>query len=62
MKKIFTLSLLVLALFMGANAQKADGTIKGKLLDSASKQPILDATVSVMTVKDSSLGHFYNDQ
>jgi hypothetical protein len=58
MKKIFTLSLLISAFFMGAQAQKADGSIKGKLLDSASKQPILDATVSVMAVKDSSLATF----
>jgi hypothetical protein len=58
MKKIFTLSLLLAAVFMGANAQKADGTIKGKLVDSASKQPISDATVSVMNAKDSSLATF----
>ncbi|MEI9908746.1 MAG: hypothetical protein WDO71_03190 [Bacteroidota bacterium] len=36
-------------------AQKADGNIKGKLVDSASKQAITDATVSIINAKDSSL-------
>lgn len=58
MKKIFTLSLLLSVIFIEANAQKADGTIKGKLVDSTSKQPISDATVSVMNAKDSSLATF----
>jgi Outer membrane protein beta-barrel family/Carboxypeptidase regulatory-like domain len=58
MKKIFSLSILALSLFSVANAQKADGSIKGKLLDSASKQPVSEATVSVMNVKDSSLATF----
>ena len=58
MKKIFTLSLLILVSFLAVQAQKADGSIKGNLLDSSSKQPIVDATVSVMNVKDSSLATF----
>ncbi|MBK8606431.1 MAG: TonB-dependent receptor family protein [Chitinophagaceae bacterium] len=58
MKKIFTLSLLILASFLTVQAQKADGSIKGNLLDSNTKQPIVDATVSVMNVKDSSLATF----
>lgn len=58
MKKIFTLSVLVLSLFTVAHAQKADGSIKGKLVDSTNKQPITDATVSVMNAKDSSLTTF----
>jgi len=41
-----------------AQAQKADGTIKGKLMDTASKQPIADATISVLNAKDSSLVTF----
>lgn len=58
MKKIFTLSILFLAFIMGAQAQKPDGSIKGLLLDSTTKKPIADATVSVMNVKDSSLATF----
>ena len=58
MKKIFTLSLLVLALFTTTNAQKFDGSIKGKVVDTAAKQPIIDATVSVLNAKDSSLATF----
>ncbi|MBK6381960.1 MAG: carboxypeptidase regulatory-like domain-containing protein [Chitinophagaceae bacterium] len=58
MKKIFTLSLFVLAIFATVNAQKFDGSIKGKLMDTAAKQPIVDATVSVLNAKDSSLATF----
>jgi Outer membrane protein beta-barrel family/Carboxypeptidase regulatory-like domain len=58
MKKIFTLSLLVLSLSISSWAQKSDGSIKGKLLDSAAKQPISEATVSVLNTKDSSLATF----
>lgn len=58
MKKIFTLSVLLLSLFTAVNAQKTDGSIKGKLVDTASKQPIADATVSVLNAKDSSLATF----
>ena len=39
-------------------AQKPDGIIKGKLVDSTSKQPIPDATVSLVLAKDSSLVTF----
>jgi len=58
MKKIFTLSLLLFALLLTAKAQKFDGNIKGKLIDTAAKQPIPDATVSVLNAKDSSLVTF----
>ena len=58
MKKIFTLSVLVLSLFTAVHAQKADGSIKGKLVDSAAKQPISEATVSALNAKDSSLATF----
>lgn len=54
MKKIFTLSVLFL-FALAANAQKADGSIKGKLADTAAKQPVGDATVSIKDLKDSSL-------
>lgn len=56
MKKIFTLSLLFCTLLVGAQAQ--NGSIKGKLMDSTAKQPISDATVSVINTKDSSLATF----
>ncbi|HEX7846020.1 MAG TPA: carboxypeptidase regulatory-like domain-containing protein, partial [Chitinophagaceae bacterium] len=58
MKKITTLLILTLFLFTAAKAQKTDGSIRGKLMDTASKQPISDATVSVLNAKDSSLVTF----
>lgn len=58
MKQIFTLFLFLFALMATADAQKADGSVKGKLADSAAKQPISEATVSVLNTKDSSLATF----
>ncbi|HMU45063.1 MAG TPA: outer membrane beta-barrel family protein [Chitinophagaceae bacterium] len=58
MKKIFTFLTITLSLLTVAQAQKADGSIKGKLVDSLSKQPVPDATISVMNTKDSSLATF----
>lgn len=58
MKKIFTFLAITLSLLTVAQAQKADGSIKGKLVDSLSKQPVPDATISVMNTKDSSLATF----
>ena len=58
MKKIFTLSILFFALVITAQAQKFDGSIKGKLTDTAAKLPIPDATISVLNAKDSSLVTF----
>jgi len=58
MKKIFPLSGLVLFLSICSWAQKADGSIKGKLVDTAAKQPISEATVSALNAKDSSLATF----
>jgi Outer membrane protein beta-barrel family/Carboxypeptidase regulatory-like domain len=58
MKKIFTLSILFFALIITAQAQKFDGSIKGKLTDTAAKLPIPDATISVLNAKDSSLVTF----
>src|SRR6266496_2922761 len=55
MKKIFTLTILTISLVNITQAQRADGSIKGKLIDTAAKQPISDATVSVINAKDSSV-------
>src|SRR5437667_10018690 len=58
MKNIFTLLFFSFSLFTIANAQKTEGSIKGKLIDTAATQPIADATVSVINKKDSSLTSF----
>jgi hypothetical protein len=56
------ISLIVLLLsllsFEPVLAQRADGSIKGKLIDSTTKQPVVDATVSVISAGDSSLASF----
>jgi hypothetical protein len=51
MKKILTLFLIFFTFITGVQAQKADGGIKGKLVDTTAKQPIADATVSVLNAK-----------
>lgn len=58
MKNIFSLSAFFLVFLFSASAQKADGVIRGKLMDTTAKQPIADATVSVLNAKDSSLATF----
>ncbi|MBL0068385.1 MAG: TonB-dependent receptor [Chitinophagaceae bacterium] len=58
MRHIFTLVLVLFASVITVSAQKADGSIKGKLMDSTAKQPISDATISVLNAKDSSLATF----
>jgi len=58
MKKIFTLSIFSFLLCFTVNAQKADGSIKGKLVDTAARMPISDATISILNAKDSSLATF----
>ena len=57
MKKLFLLALFFSACFL-ANAQKYNGIVRGTLKDSASKQGLSDATVSVLSSKDSSLISF----
>jgi len=57
MRKLPLLFILAL-LFSVAHAQKADGIIKGKLVDTSGKQPIIDATISVLQAKDSALVTF----
>jgi len=58
MKKIFTLLFFALLVSGIARSQKADGSIKGKLIDTAAKQPLSDATISVINSNDSSLVSF----
>src|SRR5438034_3090547 len=58
MKKIILLLLGFAALSGSIHAQKIDGSVKGKLVDSAAKQALGDATVSVIDLKDSSLVSF----
>ena len=58
MKKILTLiTLSFLASFI-ANAQKADGVLKGSLKDSTGNQPVMGAVVSILKATDSSLVTF----
>ncbi|HMR92623.1 MAG TPA: outer membrane beta-barrel family protein [Chitinophagaceae bacterium] len=57
MRKLFHLIVLIFISY-GAIAQKSDGIIKGKLTDSSSRQPVADATISLLTAKDSSLVTF----
>ncbi|HKB42790.1 MAG TPA: TonB-dependent receptor, partial [Chitinophagaceae bacterium] len=58
MKKIFTLLFFTVILLSISHAQNTDGSIKGKLIDTAAKQPISDATVSAINAKDSSLASY----
>jgi hypothetical protein len=55
MKKIIALVLIITGIAGTANAQNQQGSIKGKLVDTTVKQPVTEATVSVISVKDSSL-------
>ena len=55
MKKTITLLTFILSFILGAQAQRPDGSIKGKLVDTLAGQPIADATISVLNVTDSSL-------
>lgn len=49
---------LILTVLTSVQAQKADGSVKGKLQDTVAKQPISDATVSVLGASDSTLKNF----
>ncbi|MBC7947491.1 MAG: TonB-dependent receptor [Chitinophagaceae bacterium] len=55
MRKVIGLVVFHLLASCTVMAQKTDGTIAGKLVDTASKLTISDATVSVINAKDSSL-------
>ena len=53
------LSFFILGLsYCATRARKADGFIKGKLVDTAGKQPIIDAAICVLQAKDSSMVTF----
>jgi len=53
------LSLLLLAVAGPVMAQKNDGQITGKLVDTAAAaQPVVDATISLLKASDSSLVTF----
>ena len=55
----FALFVLVAALIStSSHAQKPQAQIRGKLIDTVSKQPIQDATISLMNATDSSLVTF----
>src|SRR5688572_8263986 len=54
MKKNFTLFLLFLVFTGVVQAQKTDGSVRGKLLDTLSRLNISDATISVVNAVDSS--------
>lgn len=58
MKRIFSLVIGLIALVSVSQAQRDAGTIKGKLIDTASQQPLAGATVTVIQPKDSSLVTF----
>ena len=56
MKKLILISCILSSGFF--TQAQINGSVKGKLLDTAGKQPLSEATVSVMLVKDSSLVNF----
>lgn len=58
MKKIAFLTATIIFLCLAASAQKVSGSVKGVLQDSISASPLVDATVSVVRLKDSSLISF----
>ena len=55
MKKAPPFLLLFFNLSLAALSQKADGLVKGNLVDTASKISVTDATVSVVNARDSAL-------
>jgi hypothetical protein len=58
MKKIYLIAILFFAIPILPFAQKVNGIVKGSLRDSSSTQALIDATVSVISVADSSLISF----
>jgi hypothetical protein len=58
MRKFFFLLLMSTCTVLLAQAQKADGSITGKLIDSTTQQGIADATITLLSAADSSLVTF----
>src|SRR6476646_4581781 len=58
MKKFYLAVFAIMILGFHSHAQKVNGIAKGVLLDSVSKTPLADATISVIRSKDSSLISF----
>lgn len=58
MRKILLLLILSVSTTLYLHAQKADGSITGKLIDSTTKLGIADATVTLLSAADSSLVTF----
>ena len=58
MQKIFFLLLLPFIINTAALAQKPTGNIKGMLLDTAAKQPLTGATISLVFTKDSTMANY----
>ena len=58
MKMIYFVVLAILVFGLTSSAQKLNGTVRGVLQDSLSSVPLVDATVSVVRLKDSSLISF----
>ena len=53
MKKLFSFVLMCVCASALALAQKKDITVSGTVLDKASAEPVIQATVQLLTVKDS---------
>jgi hypothetical protein len=58
MNKFYILLLAFITISTTTKAQKINGIVRGIVQDSVSAQPLADATVSVMSLKDSSLVSF----
>jgi hypothetical protein len=58
MRKFILLYVLIMGFTSHVFSQKADGQVKGTLIDTASGKPILDATISIINSSDSSLVTF----
>lgn len=57
MKRILCIAIAFMAL-SSSFAQKTDGIIRGKLIDTVAHKPIADATISILQSTDSSLLYF----
>src|SRR5689334_7962315 len=54
MKKFISIAIACMFL-CAAQAQKADGVIKGVLTDTVAHKPVVDATVSILRASDTTL-------